>query len=246
MDVFAELAALEAADSFVSRHIGPSETDIAAMLHQVGAATLDELAAKTVPPAIRSSQPLDLPPPIDEAAVMAELRALAANNTGAKSLIGLGYHGTHTPPVILRNVLENPGWYTAYTPYQSEIAQGRLEALLNFQTVVSELTGMRVANASLLDEATAAAEAVSMAHALARGGTSNVVAVAADLFPQTRAVLETRARPLGFRVVEFAPGDLSAIGAANPFAVVLQYPGSSGAIRSLSEEIDAAHEAGAL
>ncbi|HEY7579406.1 MAG TPA: glycine dehydrogenase (aminomethyl-transferring), partial [Acetobacteraceae bacterium] len=139
MDALAELAALEAADSFVSRHIGPSESDIAAMLHAVGAATLDELAAKTVPPAIRTSQPLALPPPIDEAAVMAELRALAARNVRAKSLIGMGYHGTHTAPVIQRNVLENPGWYTAYTPYQAEIAQGRLEALLNFQTMICEL-----------------------------------------------------------------------------------------------------------
>src|SRR5690242_14280761 len=245
MDVFAELAALEAADSFVSRHIGPSETDIAAMLHQVGAATLDELAAKTVPPAIRSSQPLDLPPPIDEAAVMAELRALAAKNAGAKSLIGMGYHGTHTPPVVLRNVLENPGWYTAYTPYQAEIAQGRLEALLNFQTMICELTAMEIANASLLDEATAAAEAMAMAHAVSKT-KSDVLAVASDLHPQTRAVLATRAKPLGLTLVDVEPGNLAQIGAANPFALVLQYPGTTGALRDMSEEIAAAHEAGAL
>jgi len=245
MDVFAELAALEAADSFVSRHIGPSETDIAAMLHEVGAATLDELAAKTVPPAIRSSQPLDLPPPIDEAAVMAELRALAAKNTGAKSLIGMGYHGTHTPPVVLRNVLENPGWYTAYTPYQAEIAQGRLEALLNFQTMICELTAMEIANASLLDEGTAAAEAMAIAHAVSKT-KSDVLAVATDLHPQTRAVLATRARPIGIRLVDVAPGDLAAIEAAQPFALVLQYPGTTGAIRELSSEISAAHEADAL
>ena len=146
MNALAELAALEAADSFVSRHIGPSESDIAAMLHAVGAATLDELAAKTVPPAIRMDKVLDLPPPIDEAAVIAELRALAAKNTVKKSLICMGYHGTHTPPVVLRNVLENPGWYTAYTPYQAEIAQGRLEALLNFQTMICDLTAMEIAN----------------------------------------------------------------------------------------------------
>ena len=152
MDALAELTALEAADSFVSRHIGPSETDIAAMLHAVGAATLNDLAAKTVPPAIRTNQALDLPPPIDEAAVIAELRGLAAKNVLKKSLIGMGYHGTHTPPVIQRNVLESPGWYTAYTPYQAEIAQGRLEALLNFQTMICELTAMEIANASLLDE----------------------------------------------------------------------------------------------
>src|SRR5690348_16347664 len=245
MDVLAELAALEAADSFVARHIGPSETDIAAMLHEVGAATLDELAAKTVPPAIRSNQPLDLPPPIDEAAVMAELRALAAKNTGTRSLIGMGYHRTHTPPVVLRNVLENPGWYTAYTPYQAEIAQGRLEALLNFQTMICDLTAMEIANASLLDEGTAAAEAMAMAHAVSKT-KSDVLAVATDLHPQTRAVLATRARPIGIRLVDVAPGDLAAIEAAQPFALVLQYPGTTGAIRELSSEIAAAHETDAL
>src|SRR6202167_4522902 len=153
---------------------------------------LAELAAKTVPPAIRTNQVLDLPPPIDEAGVIAELRGLAAKNVLKKSLIGMGYHGTVTPPVILRNVLESPGWYTAYTPYQAEIAQGRLEALVNFQTMISELTGMEIANASLLDEATAAAEAVHMAHAIAKA-KSETIAVAADLHPQTRAVLKTRA-----------------------------------------------------
>src|SRR5690242_14803936 len=208
------------------------------MLETVKAPSLDALIDEIVPRPIRLAAPLTLAAET-EAGYLQRLRGIAAKNRVCRSYIGMGYHDTHTPAVITRNVFENPGWYTPYTPYQAEIAQGRLESLLNFQTMVEELTGMPVANASLLDEATAAAEAVSMAHALARGGTSNVVAVAADLFPQTRAVLETRARPLGFRVVEFAPGDLSAIGAANPFAVVLQYPGSSGAIRSLSEEIDA-------
>ncbi len=245
MDVLAELAALEAADSFVSRHIGPSESDIAAMLHTIGAATLDDLGAKTVPPAIHTNQALDLPPAIDEAAVIAELRALATKNTGQKSLIGMGYHGTHTPPVILRNVLENPGWYTAYTPYQAEIAQGRLEALLNFQTMICDLTAMEIANASLLDEATAAAEAMAMAHAISKT-KSDVLAVATDLHPQTRAVLATRAHPIGITIVDVAPGDLAAIGAAQPFALVLQYPGTTGAIRELSPEISAAHEADAL
>ena len=245
MEQLAELAELEAADSFVGRHIGPSETETAAMLHIVGAANLSDLTSKALPPPIRDDRPLDLPAPIDEAGVIAELRALADQNIRIKSLIGMGYHGTHTPPVILRNVLENPGWYTAYTPYQAEIAQGRLEALLNFQTMISELTGMAIANASLLDEATAAAEAVSMAHALSKTG-SDTVAVATDLHPQTRAVLATRARPLGFTLVDVAPGDLAAIGAANPFAVILQYPGTTGAIRDLSAEIGAAHNAGAL
>ncbi len=215
------------------------------MLHAIGAATLDDVAGKTIPAAIRSNAALDLPPPIDEAATIAELRALAAQNATTKSLIGMGYHGTVTPPVILRNVLENPGWYTAYTPYQAEIAQGRLEALLNFQTMICELTGMQIANASLLDEATAAAEAMAMAHALSKS-RSDVLAVATDLHPQTLAVLATRAKPLGLTLAPVAPGDLGAIRAANPFALLLQYPGTTGAIRDLSEEIATAHEAGAL
>jgi glycine dehydrogenase len=157
----------------------------------------------------------------------------------------MGYHGTHTPPVIQRNVLENPGWYTAYTPYQAEIAQGRLEALLNFQTMICELTAMEIANASLLDEGTAAAEAMVMAHAVSKT-SSDVLAVATDVHPQTRAVLATRARPIGISLIDVAPGDAAAIGAAQPFALVLQYPGTTGAVRELSPEISAAHEADAL
>jgi glycine dehydrogenase len=245
MDVLAELAELEEADSFVRRHIGPSETELTAMLRVVGVATLDDLASKAVPRSIRSDKALLLPEPLDEAGVIAELRSLAARNVAKKSLIGMGYHGTVTPPVILRNVLENPGWYTAYTPYQAEIAQGRLEALLNFQTVICELTGMRIANASLLDEATAAAEAMAMAHAVSKA-KSDVLAVATDVHPQTLAVLATRAKPLGITLVRVAPGDVAAIGAANPFALLLQYPGTTGALRDLSQEIDAAHEADAV
>ncbi len=245
MDMLAELAELEESDSFVRRHIGPSETELAAMLHTIGAATLDDVAGKTVPATIRSNAALNLPPAIDEAATINELRALAAQNAPLKSLIGMGYYGTVTPPVILRNVLENPGWYTAYTPYQAEIAQGRLEALLNFQTMICEQTGMQIANASLLDEATAAAEAMAMAHALSKT-KSDVFAVGSDLHPQTLAVLATRAKPLGIRLSIVEPGDLAAVGAANPFAVLLQYPGTTGAIRDLSEEIAAAHEVGAL
>jgi glycine dehydrogenase len=245
LPIWAELADLEENDSFVRRHIGPSEIELTAMLHAIGAATLDDVAARTIPATIRSNIALNLPPPIDEAATIAELRALAARNATTKSLIGMGYHGTVTPPVILRNVLENPGWYTAYTPYQAEIAQGRLEALLNFQTMISELTGMEIANASLLDEATAAAEAMAMAHAISKT-KSDVLAVATDLHPQTHAVLATRARPLGISLLPVAPGDLAAIGATNPFALLLQYPGTTGALRDLSEEIGAAHEVGAL
>src|SRR4029077_10469981 len=150
---------------------------------------------------------------------------------------GMGYHGTHTPPVILRNVLENPGWYTAYTPYQAEIAQGRLEALVNFQTLICELTGMEIANASLLDEATAAAEAMAMAHAISKT-KSDVIAVADDVHPQTRAVLTTRARVLGI--------SLGRVGEGTPFAVLLQYPGTTGEARDLSADIAAAKAGGAL
>ena len=244
-DALQELAALEAADSFVARHIAPTEAEIAAMLKAVGVASLSEMAARTVPATIRIQQAMDLPPALDEAGTIAELRGIAFRNTGEKSLIGTGYHGTITPPVILRNVLENPGWYTAYTPYQAEIAQGRLEALVNFQTMICELSGMEIANASLLDEATAAAEAMAMAHALSKA-KSDTIAIAADLHPQTRAVLKTRAWPLGITLVDFVPGDATAIARAKPFAIVLQYPGTCGQIRDLTAEIAAAHAAGAL
>ena len=245
MSALDELAVLEGRDSFIARHIAPSEAEIASMLAAIGAPSLDALTARTVPDAIRDLEALDLPPPVDEAGVIDELRGLALQNTPIKSLIGQGYHGTHTPPVIRRNVLENPGWYTAYTPYQAEIAQGRLEALLNYQTMIADLTGLPIANASLLDEATAAAEAVTMAANVSRS-KSRIVCVATDLHPQTRAVLATRAAPVGIELIDVAPGDTAAIGAAAPFAVVLQYPGTTGLIRDLRAEIAAAHTAGAL
>ncbi len=234
MDLLTEL---EAADQFVARHIGPTDAEIAAMLQVIGRVSLDDAAAAAVPESIRSNQPLNLPPPVDEAAVIAELRGLASRNVLKKSLIGMGYHGTVTPPVILRNVLESPGWYTAYTPYQAEIAQGRLEALVNFQTLICELTGMEIANASLLDEATAAAEAMAMAHAISKT-KSDVIAVADDVHPQTRAVLTTRARALGIT--------LGRVGEGTPFAVLLQYPGTTGEVRDLTTDIAAAHAQGAL
>jgi glycine dehydrogenase len=237
MDALVELAALEARDQFVARHIGPSSGDVAAMLAAVGRASLEDVAAAAVPESIRSNRELNLPAPDDEAAVIAELRGLAARNVLKKSLIGMGYHGTVTPPVILRNVLESPGWYTAYTPYQAEIAQGRLEALVNFQTLICELTGMEIANASLLDEATAAAEAMAMAHALSKN-KSNTIAVADDVHPQTRGVLTTRARALGL--------SLGRIGEGMPFAVLLQYPGTTGEVRDLTADIATAKAAGAL
>ncbi len=240
-----ELDGLAAHDAFAARHIGPDAAETARMLVRVRAVSLDQLIAETVPEAIRANQRLDLPDALSEAAVLTALRGFAGRNEVKKSLIGMGYHGTLTPAVIQRNVLENPGWYTAYTPYQAEISQGRLEAILNFQTMVSGLTGMDIANASLLDEATAAAEAVAMARAVSKVA-GQVVAVAADVHPQTRAVIATRAWPLGWQIVDFAPGDTQAIAAAAPFAVVLNYPGGTGGVRDLAPELAAAHATGAL
>jgi glycine dehydrogenase len=239
MTPLAELAALARPDGFVARHIGPDTAERQAMLAVLGLDSLDALTAKAVPAGIRIATPAGLPEAKDEAAVLAELAGLAAQNRAdIKSLIGTGYHGTHTPPVILRNVLENPGWYTAYTPYQAEIAQGRLEALLNFQTMVIDLTGLDIANASLLDEGTAAAEAMALALAVNRAQRnaphSRVLAIAADVHPQTRAVVVTRAKPLGVEVVEIAANDPAAIDAAKPFADLLSLclltpPGEMGA-----------------
>ena len=237
MDALAELTALEAADRFVARHIGPSDDDIFQMLRTIGRASLDDAAAAAVPESIRSNQALNLPPAVDEAGALAELRGLVARNVVKKSLIGMGYHGTVTPPVILRNVLENPGWYTAYTPYQAEIAQGRLEALVNFQTSICELTGMEIANASLLDEATAAAEAMAMAHAMSKS-KSDTIALAHDVHPQTRGVLTTRARALGLT--------LGGPETEKPFAVLFQYPGTTGEVRDLTDDIAAAKAKGAI
>ncbi|MBW3659138.1 MAG: aminomethyl-transferring glycine dehydrogenase, partial [Actinobacteria bacterium] len=201
------------------------------MLDAVGAGSIDELVAKAVPDAIRlEDAELSLGEPMREHEVLAELRELAGRNTVLKSFIGLGYTGTITPPVIRRNVLEDPSWYTAYTPYQPEISQGRLEALLNFQTMVSDLTGMELANASLLDEATAAAEAMAMCRRVSRAD-GEVFLVDADCHPQTIAVVETRARPLGIDVRSFRPGE-DEVG-DDVYGVLLQYPGSGGEVRDL-------------
>ncbi len=247
MDALAALTAVERPDSFVSRHVAPGEAEQAAMLGALGLDSLDELAAKAVPAAIRSNEPLDLPPARDEAAVLAELAELAAKNRAdVKSLLGLGYYGTHTPPVIRRNVLENPGWYTAYTPYQAEISQGRLESLLNFQTVVTELTGMEIANASLLDEGTAAAEAMALGlHA--HKGKGRLFLVAAECHPQTVAVVQTRAKPLGVEVRRVPTEAMtSACQQDKPIGVLLQYPATDGRIIDPRPVIDAAKAAGAL
>jgi glycine dehydrogenase len=232
--------------AFESRHIGPSAADQARMLAATGHATLDELARATLPPGIGDPRPLGLPAALSEAGALAELRRLAARNTVARSMIGLGYYGTHTPAVIRRNVLENPAWYTAYTPYQPEISQGRLEALLTFQTLIEDLTALPVAGASLLDEATAAVEAMTLARRAARRG--RIFLADEDCLPQTLAVLATRAEPLGIELVvaTVTPELIAAQPEGELFGILLQYPGASGEIRDLRPAIDAAHGRGAL
>ncbi|MEU8057806.1 aminomethyl-transferring glycine dehydrogenase [Microbispora bryophytorum] len=229
------------APPFATRHIGPSEAGRARMLETVGYESVADLLAVAVPEAIRTRGPLNLPAAVGEAEALAELRALAGRNRVLTPMIGLGYHDTITPGVVLRNVLENPGWYTAYTPYQPEISQGRLEALLNFQTVVSDLTGLDVAGASLLDEATAAAEAMTLARRASKVKT-DVFVVDADALPQTKAVLATRAEPLGITLVESdLAGELPEC-----FGVLVQYPGGSGRVASFRAVAERAHAQGAL
>ncbi|HEV7826060.1 MAG TPA: aminomethyl-transferring glycine dehydrogenase [Mycobacteriales bacterium] len=235
------LAELAAGVPFSRRHIGPSPDDLAAMLKVVGLPSVDALLDAAVPEAIRSTERLDLPEALTEPEAIEALRALAARNRPMVSMIGLGYHDTVTPPVVLRNVLENPAWYTAYTPYQPEISQGRLEALLNFQTVVSDLTGLPVAGASLLDEATAAAEAMTLARRASKAPADAVFVVDPDVHPQTLAVLRTRAKPLGLEVVV-----ASALPDGDVFGVLVQYPGSSGAVRDHRTLIEGAHARGAV
>ncbi len=220
--------ALEPFEDFVRRHVGPSDEEQEGMLKVLGYDTLDALIDAAVPGSVRSLATLHLPPAVSEQQVLDELRRLAAVNTVAEPMIGLGYSGTVTPGVIRRNVLESPAWYTAYTPYQPEISQGRLEALLNFQTMVSDLTGLDTANASLLDESTAVAEAVTLMRRRATN-ESNRVIVDADCLPQTIAVLATRLEPLGLSldVVDLSAG----VPEGEYFGMVQQYPGCSGAIR---------------
>jgi len=234
-----------AADAFIDRHLGPDDAEVGEMLAAVGLSSLDELVEEAVPPAIRLQRSLALPEPMTEPEALAELRRIADANRVRRPLIGMGYHDTHTPPVVLRNVLENPGWYTAYTPYQAEISQGRLEALLVYQTVVQELTGMDIANASMLDEATAAAEAMTMILRLNRKNKATSFFVDVDTHPQTIAVIQTRAEPLGLEVVVGDPVDFDP--AQMPvFGALVSYPGSSGTVRSnLAELIERFHAAGA-
>lgn len=236
--------------TFAARHIGPDSQAVTAMLAMIGVDSLDELASKAVPAGILdrltdSAAPgLDsLPPAASEAEALAELRALADANTVAVSMIGQGYYDTLTPPVLVRNIMENPAWYTAYTPYQPEISQGRLEALLNFQTMIADLTGLEVANASMLDEGTAAAEAMTLMHRAARG-SGNRLAVDSDLFTQTAAVLATRARPLG---IEIVTADLrDGLPDGDFFGVITQLPGASGRITDWAGLVSRAHDRGAL
>ncbi|MGO9033876.1 aminomethyl-transferring glycine dehydrogenase [Mycobacterium sp.] len=240
---------------FADRHIGPDSDAVAAMLEVIGVDSLEELARRAVPAGILdkvtdtgAAPGLDqLPPPASEAQALAELRALADANTVGVSMIGQGYYNTLTPPVLLRNIMENPAWYTAYTPYQPEISQGRLEALLNFQTMVADLTGLEVANASMLDEGTAAAEAMTLMHRAVKGGATRL-AVDVDVFAQTAAVLATRAEPLGIEIVtaDLRCGLPDLPDGGEFFGVIAQLPGASGRITDWSALVSEAHDRGAL
>ncbi len=230
--------------SFVERHVGPSDEELHEMLQQIGYDSLESLIDATVPEAIRFDDKLDLPEPESEFEILRKFREIALKNRVAKSYIGLGYHACVTPPVILRNILEKPGWYTAYTPYQPEIAQGRLEALLNFQTMVTDLTGLEIANASLLDEATAAAEGMEMCFALRKEPSVRAFFVSKTCHPQTIAVIETRAKPLDIEVIV---GDHQIWDFGKPvFGALLQYPATDGPIYNYATFINRLHESQAL
>ncbi|NEZ04037.1 aminomethyl-transferring glycine dehydrogenase [Wenzhouxiangella sp. XN201] len=239
------LHAHESHDDFVGRHIGPRSSDIHEMLEAVGCDSLESLLLETMPGSIRSDAPLDLPQSDNEERVLEHIRGMAGHNTVNHSMIGLGYHPTLTPPVILRNVLENPGWYTAYTPYQAEISQGRLEGMLNFQQMIMDLTGMELANASLLDEATAAAEAMAMLRRVNRKNKSEVFLVDANCLPQTIDVVANRGRHLDIDV-QVHEDLATAIEQTDCFGVLTQYPGANGAVLPLAGIVEAAHERNAL
>ncbi|HWS79049.1 aminomethyl-transferring glycine dehydrogenase [Thermomonas sp.] len=241
------LRSLEHHDAFIERHIGPNDGEIAAMLQVVGHDSLEALTDAIVPASIKSAAPLALPDAVGEVEALARIRAIAAKNQVFRSFIGQGYYGTHVPNVILRNILENPAWYTAYTPYQAEISQGRMEALINFQTMCADLTGMDIANASLLDEATAAAEAMTLARRSAKS-KSGTFLVAGDTHPQTLALLQTRAEPLGITVavVRSTEAFHQALAAGDYFGVLVQYPASSGWIADWDQDAGVIHSHNAL
>src|SRR5437763_3848888 len=229
-------------DSFARRHIGPNEEEVRAKLRDVGLDSVGALIDATVPSDIRLGRELNLLEAKSEGEALGELRAIAQKNKIARSFIGTGYYDCITPPVIQRNILENPGWYTAYTPYQAEIAQGRLEALLNFQQMIIDLTALDIANASMLDEATAAAEAMALCHAVVPNGRSFFVAD--NCHPQTIAVVQTRAKPLG---IEVNIGDFVNVKFDNTvFGALVQYPATDGAINDYARFVEQAHGAGAL
>ncbi len=236
------LGELENPSEFVARHIGIEDEDERRMLSVIGMASRQALIETIVPRSIARGEPMQLPAALSEAQALADLKRIAGKNRVLKSFIGQGYHATHTPGVILRNVLENPAWYTAYTPYQAEISQGRMEALVNFQTMVTDITGLAIANASMLDEATSAAEAMTLAMRVGKS-KSTTFFVADDVLPQTLDVVRTRAKPLGIEVVV---GSVDQAASANAFAVLLQYPGVSGIVRDLKPVIAAVHAAGGL
>ncbi|PRH83657.1 glycine dehydrogenase (aminomethyl-transferring) [Arenimonas caeni] len=236
------LRQLENHDAFLERHIGPNDAEIAHMLRIVGHDSLDALTDAIVPAGIKSTAPLALPAPVTEVEALAKIRAVASKNKIFRSFIGQGYHGTHTPNVILRNILENPAWYTAYTPYQAEISQGRMEALINFQTLCADLTGMEIANASLLDEGTAAAEAMTLAKRSGKS-KSNLFAVSAGVHPQTLEVLRTRAEPMGIELAVLPDAELAG---ADAFGVLLQYPDTFGHANDYRALAEAVHARGGL
>ncbi|MEO8779067.1 MAG: aminomethyl-transferring glycine dehydrogenase [Rhodanobacter sp.] len=236
------LRELENHGAFIERHIGPNDAEIAQMLHVIGHDSLESMTDAIVPAGIKSKAPLALPRAVTEVDALAQIRAIADKNQVFRSFIGQGYYGTHTPNVILRNILENPAWYTAYTPYQAEISQGRMEALINFQTLCADLTGMEIANASLLDEATAAAEAMTLAKRSCKS-KSNVFFVSRGVHPQTLEVVRTRAEPLGIELVVGADEDAAGTEA---FGVLLQYPDSFGSIHDYRATADAVHARGGL
>src|SRR5262245_22376 len=237
-----KLQHLENHEEFFARHIGPNDEEIAQMLAAIGQPSLDALVNAIVPASIRLDTPLALAAPVTEEEALAKITALARKNQVFRSFIGMGYSGTLTPKVILRNVLENPAWYTAYTPYQAEISQGRMEALLNFQTMICDLTGMQISNASLLDEATAAAEAMTLARRSCRS-KSNLFLVSAGCHPQTIAVVRTRAEALG---IDVEIGDDAALGSRDAFGVLLQYPTTNGDVADYAAIATAVHGRGGL
>jgi len=229
---------------FQERHIGLTKTDIKQMLDEIGAGSFDELIDQVVPDGIQDETPLAIDAAVSEREALSQLKAIGNQNTVLRSMIGQGYYGTFTPPVVQRNVLENPAWYTAYTPYQPEISQGRLEVLFNFQTMVSELTGLPIANASMLDEATAAAEAMTMCHRALRGKRQRML-VSSHCHPQTIDVVNTRAAPLSIEV-QCVDEDQSIDFTDNDFALLLQSPDTCGVLRDYAALVEQAHAAGVM